>query len=91
MTKLRKLCCRICGEEIRFTYERPNSSFSIINGKLAADYNNFMTGPDLVAHCGNDKEHDIYPQPHDNISIEDFDKWLNNVEEYFREKVLEWL
>lgn len=91
MTKLKNLCCRLCGEEIIFTYERPWQSFQIKDGQLIPEDQNFFDGPEFVAHCGSDKEHDIYPQPHDNMSREDFDDWIDTVEECFRKKVLEWL
>lgn len=85
---MKTMYCRVCGAEIVITYMRSDKSFRIQNNSLVRDDNNFGDN-ELIFHCSDDMEHDIDPQPQDEISIDEFYEWEEEVEKYFREIVVD--
>ena len=88
---MKKMFCSECGGEIILTREVPSHSFQIHNNSLKCiDNYGFMGGdPELVFHCINDNEHDIDPRPDSGVPASDFYDWMEEVEQFFKDNVLE--
>ena len=90
---MKKMYCSECGGEIILTREVPSHSFQIKNGSLECIDNwGFMGGdPELIFHCINDREHNIDPQPDSAVTPFDFHDWMEEVEQFFKDNVLDCL
>ena len=87
---MKKMYCPECGGEIIITREVPSHSFGIHNGSLKCldNYGVFGGDPELVFHCINDREHKIDPRPDSNTMPADFNDWMEEVEQFFKDNVL---
>jgi hypothetical protein len=88
---MKKMYCPDCGGEIMITRVAPDYSWTIEEHSLTRADNLINDGPELLFHCSNDREHDIYPLTNSQVIRSEFDNWMNEVEEFYKENVIPWL
>ncbi|MCK5616370.1 hypothetical protein KAR91_81665 [Candidatus Pacearchaeota archaeon] len=86
---MKKMYCPECGGEIMITRQVPEYSWIIKeNGLERADNLTILDGPELLFHCDNDREHNIFPLgPDSQDTLNEFGRWMDEVEEFFNENV----
>lgn len=79
--RLERKVCPICGEDIMFSYSRPNRYFYINeNGDIEEDENAQLSEGNGYSHfCSGDMEHDV--DDAFKIKMEPIDDWVDSVEE----------
>ena len=85
--------CQECGGEIILIREVPTHSFQINSNSLTCIDNFDLMGgnPELIFCCINDREHDIEPRPESGVPIYEFYRWMDEVEQFFENHVLDSL
>lgn len=85
---MKKMYCPECGGEIMITRQVPERSWTIEENSLEkADNLTILDGPELIFHCQNDREHDIYKQLIPQATTSEFNRWMDEVEGFFDENV----
>jgi len=87
---MKKVYCPECGGEVMITRQVPEYSWTIEEDSLErADNHDIMDGPELLFHCENDREHNIYPRLGSRVALLlRFFQWMDEVEEFYKENVL---
>ena len=86
---MKKMYCPECGGEIMITRQVPERSWTIEENSLEkADNLTILDGPELLFHCDNDREHNIYPPLSSGAkTLLKFSRWMEEVEEFFNDNV----
>ena len=88
---MKKMYCPECGGEIMISRQVPERSWTIEEGSFEKADNLLYYDPELLFHCDNDREHDIYPRPDSHVTLNEFGEWMDEVEEFYKKNVIPWL
>ncbi len=86
---MKKMYCPECGGEIMITRQVPERSWTIKENSLEKADNNIDNDPQLLFHCDNDREHNIYPLASSSSAktLLKFGQWMEEVEKFYEENV----
>lgn len=79
---MKKMYCPQCGGEIILVHRYYEHTWQLSGDRLIR-CDNELEDSDVDFQCENDKAHNIEPTPDFHISIEEFEKWMEQVLDIF--------